>query len=220
MRSDDLVPLLTPPPSDGLGFRQGEVISFNADTGSNTIQVGGTTLVDVPMLNSGEAIALSAGHVVALLTWKSSWWILGRVTLPNSGQFASAAVTIKNAGGQASDFLLNTTQRDQVTATVDVPPWADQATVMCIGHAEADNDTANDAQLKIMTRIESVNSAEMRQMVFAGQQSGQVGVSNHAVIFNLGSTLTVATQVWTQSGTWSGYRTAIVTATAFFQSNA
>lgn len=220
MRSDDLVPILTPPPMDGLGFRQGEVISFDSETGANIISVGGTTLVDVPMLNSGEAIALKAGHIVALLTWKSSWWILGRVTLPGSDQFASASVAIQNAGGQASNFTLNMTPNNKVTATLNVPAWADLATIMCVGHAQADNTTASDAYLAIQTSAGSVNSAEMRQMVFAGQQAGSVSVSNHAALSGLGSTITVATRVWTQAGTWTGTKTAIITATAFFQSTA
>lgn len=223
MRSDDLAPLLVPPPQNGLSFRQGEVITFNSATGANSIDVGGTTLVDVPMLNSGEAVALKAGHIVALLTWKSSWWILGRVTLPGSDQFASASVLLESAGDWQTDFTLNTTQTARASVRTAVPPWATRVSVFAVSHGNADNTTAVDAMLNIMSRIDTQSGVwriggQQSQMVFAGQQAGQVSSAVNDTIDNPGTWVDMSTELWTQTGTWTGGRTAQITGTLFFQS--
>lgn len=97
MRSDDLVPLLTPPPLDGIGYRQGVVRSFNLATGENVIDVGGTQLVDVACLNVTDAAGLLPGMIVGLLTWRSSWWLIGRVAVPGSDDFGD--LTVRNNDG-------------------------------------------------------------------------------------------------------------------------
>jgi hypothetical protein len=98
-RADDLVPLFFPPPRDELGFRQGTVVEFDLSTGENVIDVGGTQLVDVPLLSVVDSVSLEPGTVVALLTWKSSWWIIGRVILANSPGFGQLCVFENNGEG-------------------------------------------------------------------------------------------------------------------------
>lgn len=98
-RADDLTPLFFPPPSDELGFRQGTVISFDLSNGQNVIDVGGTQLVNVPLLSVIDSVSLMPGNHVALLTWKSSWWILGRVILANSPDFGQLCVFENNGEG-------------------------------------------------------------------------------------------------------------------------
>lgn len=95
MRGDDLVPLLIPPPGPGLGMRQGVVVSWDPQTAENVIMVGGSLLQNVPILNTNEAVLLAEGSVVALLTWQSSWFILGRVTIPGTPEAASALSMIR-----------------------------------------------------------------------------------------------------------------------------
>lgn len=104
MRGDDLVPLLIPPPSTGLGFRQGVVLTWNRDTAENTIQVGGSIVADVPILNTAEALLLSPGAVVSILTYGSSWFILGRITIPGTPE---AAATL-GAGLKVASVIGNT----------------------------------------------------------------------------------------------------------------
>lgn len=98
-RADDLVQLFTPPSLDQLGFRQGLVVSFDLSNGQNVIDVGGTQLVNVPLLNVTDSVSLQAGDIVALLTWRSSWWIIGRVILPNSPGYGSFCVFENNGEG-------------------------------------------------------------------------------------------------------------------------
>lgn len=80
MRSANLAPLILAAAGGGeLGFRQGTVVSWDPDTGENTIRVGGSDLADLPVL-SASAITLAPGDVVGILRYRSSWMILGSVT--------------------------------------------------------------------------------------------------------------------------------------------
>ena len=87
MRGDDLVPLLVNGGKAGVGFRQGKVLSFNVDTGANTIEVGGAVLHNVPALNVTDAAGLEPGMIVGLLTYQGTWWIIGRVARPGTRDF-------------------------------------------------------------------------------------------------------------------------------------
>lgn len=132
MITDNLAPLFDPG-APGVRFRQGTVLTWNANTGENTIDLAGGTLTDVPVLNTSEATALKAGHVVGLLGQGSAWFIIGRVTPPNSTDFAGASVAFDTVHNSATNFSLNTTPTTIVSANLDVPSWADEAlvTVMC-----------------------------------------------------------------------------------------
>lgn len=101
LRSEDLAPLLVGDPGTETRFRQGVIASWNNQTGENSVDVGGATLQNLPILNTAEAIALGVGDVVGLLAAGASWMILGRITPPNDPQFASAATSF-GAGGDAS----------------------------------------------------------------------------------------------------------------------
>ena len=83
MNNDDIVPLFQGDPSDPkpMALRQGVVQEWDPDTGENSVQVAGGTLVNIPAL-TGESMALAAGDVVALLTTGDSWLVIGKVTTP------------------------------------------------------------------------------------------------------------------------------------------
>jgi hypothetical protein len=142
---DDLVPLFAPDPSapPPLNFRQGRVVAWNPDTGENTIDVGGAQLEDVSVLNTGEAIALKVGHIVGLVTWGSSWFIIGRITVPGSPDFASASVEFGSAGAQAFSFVIPTGGPTVIASTtLTVPLWADEALIHVTGNAGLVNRAA------------------------------------------------------------------------------
>lgn len=98
-RANDLAPLFFPPPSNEVGFRQGQVIAFDLSNGQNIIDVGGAQLVDVPLLNVTDSVSLAPGVIVGLLKWKSSWWIIGRVILPNSPGYGALCAFENNGEG-------------------------------------------------------------------------------------------------------------------------
>jgi hypothetical protein len=86
----DLAPLISPDLPQTVGFRQGVVVAWDQETAANTILVAGATLTNVPIINSFEALSLEAGDVVGLLTFGSTWFVLGRITVPGAGQAATA----------------------------------------------------------------------------------------------------------------------------------
>jgi hypothetical protein len=141
---DDLVPLFAPDPSapPPLNFRQGRVVAWNPDTGENTIDVGGAQLEDVSVLNTGEAIALKVGHIVGLITWGSSWFIIGRITVPGSPDFASASVAFGSAGAQAFNFVVPGPETVIASTALTVPQWADEALIHVTGNASVVNRAA------------------------------------------------------------------------------
>lgn len=70
-----------------LGFHQGVIQVWNSQTGENIIRVAGSDLVDLQMLNITEALVLERGNVVALLRFKNTFFIMGRIVTPNTDQF-------------------------------------------------------------------------------------------------------------------------------------
>jgi len=62
-----------------LSFHQGVISVWNSTTFANVIAVAGTTLQNVPVLTSAGLFALRAGDTVALLQYKNSFFILGRI---------------------------------------------------------------------------------------------------------------------------------------------
>lgn len=128
MISDNLAPLFAAP-APSVRFRQGTVLTWDPDDGSNTIDVGGGTLTNVNVLSTGEAIALKSGHVVTLLGQGGSWWILGRVAGFGDPDFAGSSVSFETVQAQASNFALSTSFVEKVSTSVNVPAWADEALV-------------------------------------------------------------------------------------------
>lgn len=90
--TSDLAALLTPPPSTGVQFSQGKIITWNRERLENTIEWRGITLRDIPMIEGLNNLVLKPGDIIGLLGWApenskgvGSWWILGK--LSNPGEF-------------------------------------------------------------------------------------------------------------------------------------
>lgn len=62
-----------------LSFHQGIISVWNTTTFANVIQVCGTTVRNIPILTSAGLSALRAGDPVAILKYKNSYFILGRI---------------------------------------------------------------------------------------------------------------------------------------------
>lgn len=82
-RSDDLAPLFLPGTAPAVGYRQGVVVEWDGVTFANLVDVGGTEVANLPVLNSADAALIVPGDVVGILTYGSSWAILGRFTVPS-----------------------------------------------------------------------------------------------------------------------------------------
>lgn len=99
--NDSIAAFLTPPPSKGVQFTQGVVLSWDNETLHNTIEWRGITITDVPMVEGINALIIRPGDVIGMLGWApenakgvGAWWILGK--LSNPGEFiADLNVTAK-----------------------------------------------------------------------------------------------------------------------------
>lgn len=90
--TSDLAALLTPPPSAGVQFSQGRILTWNRERLENTIEWRGITLRDIPLIEGLNNLVLKPGDIVGMLGWApenskgvGSWWILGK--LSNPGEF-------------------------------------------------------------------------------------------------------------------------------------
>lgn len=120
-RSDDLTPLFPPDPPSGVGYRQGVVVAWNPATAENQVDVGGTLVDNLPILNTSEALLLQPGDVVGILAAgrsASSWAILGRLTIPATPQAATALSAIRTRSVNVDAFETRTSAI-----------WGDLATV-------------------------------------------------------------------------------------------
>lgn len=103
MRSDDLVPFLGGEPPQGMGFRQGVIVSWDPDTAANTVLVGGALMTNLPILNTSEASLLKANDVVGVATFGSTWAIMGRFVFPGTPEAVSSIQSITNRFQSAED---------------------------------------------------------------------------------------------------------------------
>lgn len=96
--SDDLADLFGPrPPGPSLDmrYRQGTILSFDQNTLSNTVDVGGTVMTDLPLLGVGEVTLLVPGSIVGITAVQSlrgtaTWAILGRMVEPGTADALNA----------------------------------------------------------------------------------------------------------------------------------
>ncbi len=93
-------------PPGSVGRRQGTVRAWDPLTAHNTVDVGGTLMTDLPILNTSESAILQPGDVVGILTFGEgvgSWWIVGRWTTPGTPQatsgYSALGVRTKTAAG-------------------------------------------------------------------------------------------------------------------------
>lgn len=146
MIGDDLSGLFPGRGDDPFGFRQGVVLTFGLLDGTNTIDVGGTVLTNVPFLNPGGYTILAAGDVVVLIRMRSSWAILGRVTVPGGtraiGRYTELSGTY--SAPFASGFALTTSFVTAANLAITVPQWAEVATITATLMALALNTAAVD----------------------------------------------------------------------------
>jgi hypothetical protein len=140
--SNDLSSLFGPPaagPALAAAYRQGTVISFNPVDGTNTVNVSGTVLTNLPMLLTGAETDYSVGDHVMLLVLGNTYMIVGKVAVPGSSSYASASQAFASSSNVVTNVGSSTTVSVVVSTSLTVPPWANQAMVWLIGTAQAVN---------------------------------------------------------------------------------
>lgn len=208
----------------GVRFRQGTILSWDANTGSNTVDMGGGTLSNVPILNTGEAIALKAGHIVGLLGQGSAWFIVGRVTPPNDPNFASASVAFASARDFQQGSAIGTGDQIKATATLTVPSWADEAAVISTVTATMVNSTSIRQEAVLYSKINGISGGAVAEGVAPDSGTGGFGIvgltsANSQVISSPGSTITCTCVTNLNAGfAANGLNTFTVAALAIFRS--
>jgi len=100
-------------PAQPMSYRQGTIVEWNPLTAENKVNVGGTIVEDIPILNTTEALLLSPGAVVGLMIVGSTWAIIGRLIVPGTPDAASALNAVLT--DSADVFTLETTTSDTYT---------------------------------------------------------------------------------------------------------
>jgi len=135
-----------------IGFRQGTIITWNPLNGQNSVRIPGALLQNVSILNTGEAVALRAGHNVVLLRIRSNYFILGRVTVPNDPEFASASLSFAGIWGSANGFDIPSTGL-QITLPITVPTWADEALCLVVSNMSGVNTVGSPHDYMILETL-------------------------------------------------------------------
>jgi hypothetical protein len=104
-------------PAQAMSYRQGVIVEFDPLTGANKINVGGTVLEDLPILNTTEALLLTPGAVVGIMVVGSTWAILGRLAIPGTPDAASALTAVRTFSDSVvtSESTTSTTYTDLAT---------------------------------------------------------------------------------------------------------
>lgn len=76
--SDDLVPLLIPPPQP-LSYRQGTVVTWNLDNGTNQVRIGDGVLNNLSVITQSDLINIRPGDTVAVVKYNDSYAVLGKL---------------------------------------------------------------------------------------------------------------------------------------------
>lgn len=197
--SDDLAPLLFPPIRGDFGFHQGKVVTWNQETGQNTILMAGATLVDVPILNGTEVPLLEPDHIVGMLRWKSSYFIMGRIIIPNTPGIGALPGMLQGAGATEINFSVSTSRVAKATAVFTVPAWANQASVMAVSNATVFNTSGTPEFIYNVATISGGWGGEPFTLAPNGGY-GYVGSSSQFLFgegaeTGLGSTVTVTSTI-------------------------
>jgi hypothetical protein len=148
--TDDLVDLFQPP-DDPSTFRQGRLLTFDKNTGANTVSLSGAVLTNLPLLNIGDTVNLQGddvlgpgnGNVVILMKYGAAYAILGRVVTVGSTILNSTAIETKGSNPFSSGgFATTSSLVVQASGIVQVPAWANTASIFAYCWGTANNSTA------------------------------------------------------------------------------
>lgn len=141
-------------PTPDSSLRQGVLTSFDPATGNNTVQIGTSTLTNVPLLLTGSETGLASGQNVILMQIGNTYCIMGRIATPGSGSFASASIATQEVYASASGFGVSTIPDTVLcSTTVEVPSWANRMSAVCESTYNAYNNYTADIDMYVDTYI-------------------------------------------------------------------
>lgn len=221
--ASDLAPLIgaaTRQTSD-VGFRQGTVLAWDGAAGTNSVEIGGVTVRNLPVLNLGDFTILQPGDVVALLRFQQTYFILGRVIPPQSPDVNRSTLAFAQSTGFASSITVTPTMTAVASTSIAVPTWADEAMVMVMATVSTQNTATTD---DILMSVAYANGANGATMLTQAAPNARVAIASVAsnLVTNPGATVTAEVRAQTNSGfsnTWVGdaFTAAYVAATVLFR---
>jgi hypothetical protein len=142
--TDDAFGLTAPDPagpSQNVKYRQGVVRVFNPITLANTVDVGGTVFVNLPLLGVAEAASLDTGSVVGLLMLQSdrggiTYVILGRLVTPATAAAQQAITLLGSYNHVAVVAALESSSSSSLTDLTTVGPVISDVLIGASGKAE------------------------------------------------------------------------------------
>lgn len=168
--SADLTNLFKPPASPE-PFRQGEILTFNAATGANTVRLGNAVLTDLPILVGGDTVNFTGrvgatpGDAVILLKYRSAWAILGRIVGAGNEALTASAVDFFAGGDGEPNFTITNAYTEHGHIEATVPAWANSALVFGTSTVIASNTSGSTDSVRIQTRINGVVGPEAIEQV-------------------------------------------------------
>lgn len=130
-------------------------------------------------------------------------WALGADSLVLRGEFVGP-VDFEGRGGSDDDFAVTTTRTNRGTANIPVPPWADEALVLCSVTGQAVNDRAVQDYLGMKPVVNGITlGRDAFFLAGAGNIAcGSVTFSITISVIDL-TVISCAAEMWANGGTWS-----------------
>lgn len=224
MIGDDLVPFFHTDKPDW-GFRQGEVVSFDAEVGTSSVRVGGSVLTDVPFLSQAGQVIYLPGDAVLLVRFKSSWAIVGRYVTPEAGWSAAIGRYTEITGAYEATpqlgWSLSTSYVTKTSVGIFVPNWAQVATGTASLMAVGRNSTGADDFLNGRIQVNGTTWGGTSGPAVTGKWAGMTAMSHFQLLVTPGGTLTIDGQLAASGAAWAAHasNSAVVAATVTFNSN-
>jgi hypothetical protein len=162
--------------ADPIGWRKGTIVLYDQETGENVVEVGGTNIVNIPILGVAEAATYVPGASVGILVADSggsqSWFIIGRIVRPNTSDYTDAVNRLSN-----SFFVDQVDTGSDTTSTT----FGDLPTYGPIVVPTVKSST------KLLILLSSVIIANDTDVANGGLMSVQISDANGSIIYGAGT---------------------------------
>lgn len=196
----DLSRLFLPPP-DGPAqpaqFRQAVLVEFNADDGTNVVQIGDSQIPNLKLAITGAEIGLESGDNILVMYLGNTAMIWCKIATPggaNYGASNNGRAGFRKTG--LTSFGASTTGTTVYTDTsITVPEWANSGLVILFGAATVTNSGVNnqlDSQVQLACPGQTtVTGTGFNVTVPAGFAGSTYSIVTDVVPLTPGATLTI-----------------------------
>lgn len=162
-------------------FRQGVLLDFDADDGSNSVGIGTSELTDLPLLVTGAEIGLEAGDNVLVMYLGNSAMIVGKIASVGGSNYGAGNSGHESLEVNALDFgVIGGAVTVICTDTLVAPGWAHSARVQMAGQASLPNGSgvADTFATEVRVSCPGITPDGWADSPAASVPSGSRGTSN------------------------------------------